>query len=118
VAGFYLVRTTHRFSYELIPSALELVSFYDQSKDYYRSVGAEFKADENFEIEMRRAYAEASSKNLQNNISKAGFLYRAQMGLVSAALFLAVSGVPYFASEIGRPPSVQRIEVVNELDAK
>lgn len=71
---FYLIRGTHPFTYEVIPSSTELLSFYNESKDYYKSTRAEFKADEDFESEMRAAYAKASSKNRQNNISKSGFL--------------------------------------------
>lgn len=62
---FYLVRATYPFTYEVIPSSTELLSFYDQSKDYYRSVGAEFMADKDFESEMVASYAKASSKNRQ-----------------------------------------------------
>lgn len=115
---FYLIRATHPFTYEVIPSSTELLSFYDQSKDYYRSIAAEFKADEDFESEMRGAYAKASSKNRQNNISKSGFLYRAQMGLVCGAVFLAIGVIPYLADELVKPIPVQKVEIVNARDAK
>src|ERR1700704_944266 len=39
---YYLVRATHRFMYEVIPSSVELVTYYEQAKDYYRSVGSPF----------------------------------------------------------------------------
>lgn len=115
---FYLIRMTHRFTYEILPSSSELLSFYESNRDYYRTVGAEFKADEDFDRELRRAYAKANTKNSQNNVSKAGFLYRAQMGLVSGALFLGVSAIPYFVDEIAKPAPVQKIELVNKEEAK
>lgn len=110
---YYLVRATHRFTYELVPSASVLLSFYEDSTAYYRSIGAEFKADQDFEAEMKNAFARATSKNHLNNISKAGFLYRAHMGLVAVAIFSGLSGIAYFADAITRPHPVHKIELVN-----
>jgi hypothetical protein len=61
---------------------------------------------------LQEAYAVAGSKNRENNISKAGYLYKAIMGLVAAAFFLAVSAVPYFADALTKPKDIQRIEIV------
>lgn len=115
---FHLIRGIHGFTYEVIPSSQELLSFWEQSKDYYRSLGAEFKADEDFDLEMKRSYAKATSKNGKNNLSKARFLYNANLGLVSAALFLAVSAAPYFFDDRAKPAPMQKIELINAQDLK
>jgi hypothetical protein len=97
---------------------VELVTYYEQVKDYYRSVGSPFKADEDFEEKLKRAYAEASSKNRENNVSKAAYLYRANMGLVLGSIFLAICAGPYLANELTKPGAVQKIEIVNEGQIK
>jgi len=109
---YYLIRATHRFNYELVPASVDLLNYYEKSQEYYRSIGAPYRADQDFEAELKDAYASASSKNRQNNISKAGYLYKAIMGLVAAAFFLAVSAVPYFADALTKPKEIQRIEIV------
>ena len=109
---YYLVKATHRFMYEVIPSALELLSYSNQVKEYYQIAGTPFEADIQFESRLKGAYADASSKNRQNNISKAAYLYRANMGLVAGAIFLALCAVPYLVNESSKPPGVQRVDIV------
>ncbi len=115
---YYLIRATHRFMYEVIPSSLELLTYYEQACDYHESAGIRSRADKDFELKMKHAYANASTKNMQNNISKAGYLYRAYMGLVMGTVFLAICAGPYLANELTRPSPVQRIELVNEGQLK
>lgn len=109
---YHLIKATHRFKYEVIPSSMELLKYYEEAKEYYTIVGAPFQADGEFEHRLKRAYATASSKNRHNNISKAAFLYRANMGLVAGAIFLALCAAPYLVNELAKPPIVQKIEIV------
>ena len=115
---YYLVRAAHRFMYEVIPSSLELLSYHEEVKRYYQSVGVPFQAEIDFESRLKKAYAEASSKNRQNNISKAAYLYRANMGLVVGAVFLALCAGPYLANELAKPSPVQKVEIVNQQNSQ
>jgi glutamine amidotransferase-like uncharacterized protein len=62
---------------------------------------------------MLEKYAEATTVNKLNNDSKAGYLYRVNLSLISATLFLALCAGPYFANIKVNPREAQRVEIVN-----
>jgi hypothetical protein len=115
---WFLIRATARFTYEVIPSSLELLTFWEESSAYYRTVRTDFKAEVDFESKLKSAYARAGTKNMHNNISKAGYLYKAYMGLVAAALFIGIATIPYFANEVAKPLPVQKVELIRTSDTK
>lgn len=113
-AFYYIVRVMHRYKYLVLPSCNDLLAYSTNNKAYYRALNrSESEAEKEFEDELERSYAEAASVNMENNISRAAFLYRANIGLVLGVIFMALSAVPFTVSEARRPRDVQRIETVN-----
>jgi len=120
VAFVYIVRACHRSTYQLAPASNDLLAHmkklreYYRAKEYYRSIEhLDAKAEKDFEEGMMEKYAEATTVNKEKNDSKAGYLYRVNLSLISATLFLAFCAGPYFANIKTNPREPQRVEIVN-----
>lgn len=113
-AFYYLVRTSVRYTYEQVASSNDLLDYYNYLREYYDSIKVpETDADAEFEYALKGNYAKASTNNKRNNDSKAGFLYKANICLVIAAICLALSSIPYFFDLRAKPKEPQRIEIIN-----
>lgn len=114
---YFIVRASFPFKYSTVPSPQELLTYVDSTKQYYRSLNeSELKADRDFETEIKKAYAEATTTNALNNRTKAANLYKANLALIAAVVFLAISAIPYFIDARMTPKAVQKIEVTNLKD--
>jgi hypothetical protein len=115
LAAFYYVwRTSHRFTYELIASSKDLLDHYEKVKEYLLSIHEpEAKVDAYFEDKLKQRYADATAKNKLNNDSKAAYLYRANLSLLAATLFTGCCAGPYFVNLRAKSSETQKIEIIN-----
>jgi hypothetical protein len=116
-AAYFLVRSYHGYLYQQLPGAVSLQSHYKELLEYHSAVGSEAGAtDRDFESYLTARYVEASDVNARNNVSKAGYAFRATQALIIGLLATLVAAVPWGVGELRRTPTPEAVRIVNPVE--
>jgi hypothetical protein len=97
---YYLVRAYYRHPYTLVTDAAGLLEYQNQLRAYHSGGGGITAADQDFENEMIKKFANAASQNARSNDRKSGFLHHAMTYLLLAGLMVPIGGLPILAGAL------------------
>jgi hypothetical protein len=117
----YLVRSMYGYTYQRIPTARQLGSYYDELVKFHEAAGrTERDAHVDFESYLNDRYAEATEVNSRNNISKSEFLHRGNQWLIGTLSAVILAAIPalYHAHSHTDEPQVVEIGSVVQIEQR
>jgi hypothetical protein len=113
VAVFFLFRALHGYQYQRVPTPAVLKNYYDRLVQWHESNNSDKPtAEREFEAYFHQRIAEAVENNATNNKRKSGYLYRTNLTLAIAMLFVGLSSVPFLIKTVTTGDKIYSIRVL------
>ncbi len=121
VASIFLFRAFSGYSYERIPTPLNLNAYYEKLLKWHLDVGhKKEEAEQDFLYNYNIRLGEASEVNANNNKRRSAFLYNCNTSLAISLCFIVLAAVPYLYQRISSRTQISpyRVEIVSPIELK
>jgi hypothetical protein len=120
IASFFLLKSYHNlfngFKYTGLPYATELfrhekelLSYYEEHKDYY----TETDGKKEFDGYLISKLAEHIDRNAFNNDKKSEYLHSSKKYLFISILTVVIAFIPFIYGSFGKTKKAQQVEIIN-----
>jgi len=110
---YFLIRSYHGQSYEVMGTALKLKEYRDSLTDWYTKYGGDAaEADKEFTANLDADLARKTDHNAAVNAVKSAFLFRATTAIIYCGIFTALAFLSHVVLQEGKPGPTYRVEIV------
>ena len=101
------------YEYQKLPSPIALKDHYRALLTWYKQQGwPDTAAQKEFDEELDSHLASATDVNARNNRNRGNYIYRANLSVSIAVLFLALAGALYVNASLRQEDKIHKIRIV------
>ena len=110
----FLFKAVLGYRYQRIPTPMKIKAHYDDLLEWWkRNNGSEENAKIDLNDFMNVRLAEAVEKNSENNKNKSANIYKSNVALIIAFVFIALCSIPYLIKTTNNSSNTIKVEIVN-----
>lgn len=116
IGAYFLSRAFIGYKYQRVPTPLKLSEHYEKLLVWSeKKQDGKLIADAAFEKHFLERLGQATEINADNNKAKSGYLYRCNVSLALALVFLALAAVPYIITMTVKQDEIYSVRIISEL---